>query len=321
MTLRLGVLGSADIAFRRFLPALGKVPGVEYAGVASRKLEKTAPFVEQYGGLGYLGYQQMLDDPSIDAVYIPLPPAAHADWAVRALQAGKHVLLEKPAATTLEETQAIVAVARSEKRALHVNYAYAYHAQLDELKRIVASGQIGEVRLLRIRFGFPLRESSDFRYHSELGGGALLDCGCYTIHLAAEFLGSPARVTWAQSVSDGRFDVDLYGSAVLEGTGGLVAQVAYGMDNDYRNDLEIWGSLGSLHATRIFTTPSNITPPARLTTRTQSIDVLLPADDQFQRSIEHFMRTIESDDLREAAYLAAIRQTELIDNVRKAALS
>ena len=119
---------------------------------------------------------------------------------------------------------------------------FVYHTQLDWIRKKISEGTIGEVRLIRIDFGFPFRGANDFRYNKALGGGALLDCGGYTLKLASLFLGDSAKVTASQLNGKDGFEVDIYGSATLTNNEGLTAQVSFGMDNSYKCSLEVWGS-------------------------------------------------------------------------------
>lgn len=212
--IRLGILGTSEIAFRRFLPALKKHNEFEYIGVASRNIEKTKPFVEAYGGKGYSSYDELLQDKNIDAVYIPLPPALHFEWGKKALQAGKHILMEKPFCVNLQQTEELIELAKERNLAVHENYMFMYHKQLTKIKEIIDSGYLGKIRLYRIAFGFPMREKNDFRYNKELGGGALLDCGGYTLKLANYLLGDTTKVVCSNLVKED-FEVDLYGNATL----------------------------------------------------------------------------------------------------------
>ena len=182
--LRIGILGASDIAFRRFLPALLAVDCFEYAGIASREVSKTIRFEDSYGGTGYENYDTLLEDKNIDAVYIPLPPSLHFEWAMKALNKGKHILVEKPFSTSLTDTNRILEEAKKNNLAVHENYTFLYHTQLQVIENMIKEGVIGEVRLYRSVFGFPFRHENDFRYNKSLGGGSLFDCGGYPIKLA-----------------------------------------------------------------------------------------------------------------------------------------
>ena len=173
--IRIGILGASDVAFRRFLPALKTSPNFVYIGVASRNIQKTQKFVDMHGGRGFSGYDALLKSDEVDALYIPLPPALHYQWAKKALEHGKHVLLEKPFTTSLADTETLIELARKQNLALHENYMFIYHRQLTKITKMLADGIIGDVRLMRTAFGFPFRGLQDFRYSKKLGGGALFD--------------------------------------------------------------------------------------------------------------------------------------------------
>jgi predicted dehydrogenase len=312
--MRIGILGTSDIAFRRFMPALKQCAELEYAGVASRDAGKTKKFTDEFGGAGYDGYEALLDDASIGCVYIPLPPALHAAWGMDALKRGKHVLMEKPLATKLADAKALVSLAAGSGLALHENYMFRYHAQIERIMEAVASGEIGEARLIRIDFGFPFKGEDDFRYDKSLGGGALLDCGGYALMLARLLLGGTAKLTdisLRPKRGEQVFGVDICGNAVLRNADGLTAQVSFGMDNDYRCSLDIWGSLGTLQATRIMTAPAGFEPPAVIRKNGKEEKLHLPADDTFLKSIQHFMKCVRCKKEREQNYSEILEQAEM----------
>ncbi|WP_040658603.1 Gfo/Idh/MocA family protein [Oscillibacter ruminantium] len=309
--IRIGILGTSEIAFRRFLPALAQCPAFEYAGVASRTPEKGKPFADAYGGVIYEGYEALLAEDSIAAVYLPLPPALHYEWGKKALEAGKHLLMEKPFTTDAADTQELLKLAEEKRLAVHENYMFLYHAQLDAIEKLVADGEIGELRLIRAAFGFPKRAQTDFRYSKALGGGALLDCGGYPVRLAARLLGETARVTAARLNQPAGYDVDLYGSATLENESGQVAQISFGMDNSYKCELELWGSEGCLTADRVFTAPAGFAPVITLRTAQGVEQFTLPTDDSFLNSIQVFEQAIKSPELR-AEQLAAIEREAVL---------
>lgn len=313
--MRIGILGTADIAFRRFLPALQKYEGFTYAGVATRTPKKGKPFQEAFGGKVYDGYASLLADQSIEAVYVPLPPALHYEWGRKVLETGKHLFMEKPFTTSLAETEALLTLARERGLAIHENYMFLYHSQLAKIKEVIASGQLGDIRLLRMSFGFPKRAVSDFRYSKALGGGALLDCGGYPIRLALELLGERVRITQARLVQPEGYEVDLYGSAVLENADGLCAQISFGMDNAYQCQLEIWGSGATLIAPRIFTAGADFSPHIIVRTFSGETRRELEPDDQFLHSITAFMKAIKFSEFRKSRRSDISAQAILQDQV------
>lgn len=329
--IRTGVLCPSEIAFRRFMPALKTLDGFEYIGLAAAterefsgadsdevrpsELEKAKKFAAEYGGEIFCGYESLINSYEIDAVYIPLPPALHFKWAKKALESGKHVLLEKPFTTSLSDTEELISIAENRGLAVHENYMFAYHTQLDWIKGQISDGAIGDVRMIRIDFGFPFRGTDDFRYCKALGGGALLDCGGYTLKLASMLLGDSARVTESQLCSMKEFEVDIYGSATLKNDDGLTTQVSFGMDNSYRCSLDIWGSTGSIYTNRILTAPVGYNPVMTIRNADGEKTVEIPADDTFKKSIEAFGECIVDNRVRTEKYAEIIRQSVLVSTI------
>lgn len=333
--IRIGVLGAADIAQRRFLPALLKCEETEYTGVAiterkewskdlceaeyepllEKKKEKAEGFVKQFGGKVFVGYEKLLQSEEIDAVYIPLPPALHYRWAKCALLHGKHVFLEKPATVKHAWTQELVELAREKKRILYENYAFCYHKQVNVVRDLINSGEIGELRLLRAAFGFPYRSKEDFRYHRDMGGGALLDCGGYTLKAARLFLGETLSLKTFCLSKTAAHDVDMFGSVTLQNEKGVVAQLSFGMDNAYKCELEVWGSKGYLCAPRLFTPPAELETVIRLQRQSGEDILKVGADDQFLRGIECFAESICSSERQIKYEKEILWQSGLVEEI------
>lgn len=338
--IRIGIICPSEIAFRRFLPAIQKADDkIRFAaiGIASpkewfgnltnisqkqideqqtRERTKAQTFTDQFGGEIIVGYGKLVTSEKIDAVYIPLPPALHHKWARKALEAGKHVFVEKPSTTCLADTDDLIQIASAKGLALHENYMFIYHNQLNTLDEIVKSGEIGDVRLYRISFGFPLRQLNDFRYKKSLGGGALLDAGGYCMKYANHLLGGNAKVVTASANDVVGFEVEMYGSATMINNDGIVAQLAFGMDNDYKCDIEIWGSKGTITSGRIMTAPADFVPSYTIK-QNQNIETRqLPSDDAFLKSIERFIECIENDNVRSEEYSILHTQEMLVEQFK-----
>lgn len=337
----IGIICPSEIAFRRFLPALQQVKDkIQFAaiGIASpeewfgdltnisqeqideqqaRERAKAQTFIDQYGGEIVVGYGNLVSSDLIDAAYIPLPPALHHKWAKKALEAGKHVFVEKPSTTSLADTKDLIKLASEKGLALHENYMFIYHSQLEEINEVVKSGEIGDVRLYRITFGFPLRPLNDFRYNKALGGGALLDAGGYCMKYANWLLGGDAHVVTAQANDLEGFEVDMYGSATMANDKGQIAQLAFGMDNDYRCEIEIWGSKGTITSGRILTAPAGFVPSYTIK-KNQDLETRpLAADDAFLKSVKRFLECIENADSRRDEYDILHTQETLVDDFLK----
>lgn len=312
--IKIGILGTSDIAFRRFLPALMQSEEFEFAGIASRDVSRTGPFIKAFGGEAFVSYDEILNCQDIEAVYIPLPPALHFEWAKKVLNKNKHVFLEKPFTTSLRDTTELINIAKEKNLTLHENYMFQYHSQLSEIKKIIDNRVIGDIRMYHIAFGFPRRASNDFRYNKELGGGALLDCGGYTVKLASILLGKTAKITTSKLNYTAEFDVDLFGSATMENDDGITSQLSFGMDNSYKCDLEVWGSKGNLLANRAFTAPPDTRVCVNVIKGNEKEEIVFK-DDQFLNSIKHFYSCIIDDRKRLNAYTDLIFQQSLVDEV------
>lgn len=334
--IRIGVICPSEIAFRRFMPALKKAEGeIVFAGIGyaspeewfsnianiptgiireqqERESAKAQTFKDVYGGEVFKGYEALLKSSDVDAIYLPLPPALHYKWAKMALENGKHVLLEKPSTTCHKDTDTLIKIASSKSLALHENYMFVFHDQLKALDDVVKSGEIGDVRLYRISFGFPLRAKNDFRYNKALGGGALLDAGGYTLKYANYLLGDTAKVLTAQVNQIDGFEVEMYGSCTMVNDEGLTAQLAFGMDNDYKCEVEIWGSKGTITSNRILTAPDGFIP-TYIIKKNQTFETReLPSDDAFYKSILRFVDCVNFDDMRKRNYKIIERQAVLV---------
>lgn len=333
--IRIGILCPSEIAFRRFLPSLALAENFTYAGVAVASREewfseetaesqvkelleaeykKAEEFQKNYGGEIFDGYETMLASDKIDAVYLPLPPALHYRWGKKALSYQKHVFLEKPFATNWKYANELLAMAEEKGLAVHENYMFVYHDQLKVIQQEIQSGSIGEVRLYRISFGFPRRAANDFRYNKSLGGGSILDNGGYTLKYGALLLGDDAKVVYAKRNYTEEFDVDLFGSAVMENEKGITAQISFGMDNAYKCDLEVWGSRGCLYSGRVLTAPAGFVPTMSIKTNEGEVVKELPVDDTFKKSLEHFGACVEQEHVRKDNYEDIRKQAERLQS-------
>ncbi|KAJ7491932.1 NAD(P)-binding protein [Mycena latifolia] len=198
--IKFGILGAAAIAPDAILtPAKSHPEAVVYA-IAARNKDKANEFAKKHGIAkvfsGPEGYQELLDDPEIDAIYNPLPNALHYEWTMKALAAGKHVLLEKPSACTAEETRRMFELADRKGLVLLEAFHYRFHPAAHRIKAIIESGELGAVKStytsLALHAGF--MKPDDIRFDFSLGGGALMDMGCYTISSMRYFAGDPTTV-------------------------------------------------------------------------------------------------------------------------------
>jgi predicted dehydrogenase len=249
--LRWGILGTANIARAAFLPAL-RAAGGQAAAVAGRQLATAERFAAAHGvDRAVAGYQALIEDQDIDAVYIPLPNALHAQWTISALRAGKPVLCEKPLCGTLADTQRVLAVAQETGTLLWDAFVFPFSEQLRRVGELVSGGAIGDLTEIQSGFHFHLGRADDIRMSADLQGGALLDVGCYPVRLALEFFGPEYTSAWAASEMGGQgVDVQTWGT--LGYPGGRRLLLSCGMYRGYDTWSRLLGTSGQIHLSNPF---------------------------------------------------------------------
>jgi len=250
--LRWGVISTANIGRVAVNPAIQESRNGELVAVASRGEEPAAEFakaagIERHHG----GYQDLLDDEGIDAVYIPLPNGLHREWTVRAADAGKHVLCEKPLAVTEAQCREMEAAAEANGVKLMEAFMYRFHPQTERVLDLIKQGAIGDLRSIHSAFTFLLTRPSNIRWSAELGGGALMDVGCYCVNLSRTVAGAePVEVqawaTWGATGVDEQLD------GTLRFDNGLVAQFSCSLAMDRYETYEVCGTSGRLHVPAAF---------------------------------------------------------------------
>jgi predicted dehydrogenase len=241
---RWGVLSTADIN-RKVLPGAQASPKVKLAAVASRSQERADAFAREWQiDRAHGSYEALLDDPEVEAVYIPLPNTLHVEWSVRALEAGKHVLCEKPISRHPNDVEAAFAAADRAGKLLSEAFMFRHHPQTARLTKLVAEGAIGELRLVRSAFSYGLYDTDNIRLRSEVEGGGLMDVGCYCVSGSRLLAGEPQRV-FAEAW-DGPTNTDWVLGATMRFPGDVIATFDCGTALVNRDELEAIGSEGSL---------------------------------------------------------------------------
>ncbi|MEV0321987.1 Gfo/Idh/MocA family protein [Streptomyces sp. NPDC050658] len=317
--LRLGVLGCADIAWRRTLPAVAAAPGVEVAAVASRDLAKAARFAAAFDCASVSGYEALLASPDIDAVYVPLPAMLHAEWVEKALRAGKHVLAEKPLTGDAQSTERLLRLAASRGLVLLENVAFPHHAQHARVRKLLADGAIGDVRDLTAVFTIPPLPDDNIRHQPEVGGGALLDMGIYPVHTALYYLGTDVEVLHAVLRVSSRTGAVVAGRILACTPGGVSADLVFGMQHSYRTAVEFAGGGGRLRIERAFTPPPGFRPVATVDRQDGSEQIELPADDQFVNVVRYFADAVRTGANVAGHAATSLRQARLVADIERKA--
>lgn len=249
---RWGILSTANIGRTAMIPALQSSTMAEVTAVASRNTENAQSFADELGiPRTYGSYEALLTDPEIDAIYIPLPNHLHKPWTVRAAEAGKHILCEKPLALTAEECQEMIAAAKANGVQLMEAFMYRYHPRIMSARQMVRDGAIGELKTIESAFTYRKEDQTDIRFQPEMGGGALMDVGCYCVNLSRLMAGrEPVAVHAHMHLSSTGVDDQLIG--LLDFGGGLFAHFDCAMNQEDRQRSLLAGTHGYLELPSCF---------------------------------------------------------------------
>jgi predicted dehydrogenase len=270
--MRWGVISTGWVA-RTFLNALRDSESEQVVAVASRDAERAAATAADFGiARAYGSYAELLADAEVEAVYIGLPNSMHAEWAIAAARAGKHVLCEKPLAVSGAEAESMFAAAREQRVWLMEAFMYRFHPQTLKVRELIASGAIGQPQLVRSAFTFNVTDPRNVRLSAELAGGALRDVGCYPVNFARMIAGTaPSGVAavarWAAS------GVDETLSATLEYPNGLIAQIACSLAASRNHSAQVIGSEGAIEIEQAFTPPLDRATTIQLRRGSRGVDL------------------------------------------------
>ena len=230
---------------RLFLAGAREAAGVEVLAVASREHASAEDYAREHGiPRAHAGYDSLLADPEIDVVYISLPNSLHVEWTVRALEAGKHVLCEKPLSRRAAEAERAFDVAEREGRLLMEAFMYRHNPQTRRLTELVADGAVGRMRMVRAAFSFLADDPANVRLSTSLDGGALMDVGCYCVSGARLLAGEPERVSAEQAL--GGDGVDIAFAGTMRFADDVIAHFDAGLALAARDELEVIGDAGAL---------------------------------------------------------------------------
>ncbi|OEK07249.1 Gfo/Idh/MocA family protein [Roseivirga misakiensis] len=317
-----GIIGGSSFAQRSMIPAIqGLKNHFNLIGIASRSGQKAEELSEKFNVPGFASYETLLETEGLQAVYIPLPNSLHFEWIEKCLLKGLHVLVEKSLACSPQEVESLITIAGERGLALMENFQFRFHSQLAYIKSLVADGTIGELRCLRSSFGFPpFKDKDNIRYNASLGGGALLDAGAYPIRITQEFLGTDLLVEASNMSFDDELKVDIWGGGYLkQRSGSLFSEIAFGFDNYYQCNIELWGSKGKVSTNRIFTAPIDFKPTIVLETSDGTKSIIWESDNAYQNMLQYFYTLVAEEEKRERENLSNKVQANLIQQLREKA--
>jgi predicted dehydrogenase len=311
---RWGVLSTARIA-RRIVDGARAADGVQLMAVGSRDAGRAQAYARDEGiPVAYGSYEELLADPDLEAVYVPLPNSLHVEWTVKALEAGKHVLCEKPLAARAADAEAARDAARRSGRLFMEGFMWRFHPLTELVARLVREGAVGDVRLARAAFGFTLARPGDVRLEPGLDGGALMDVGCYCVSALRLVCGEPERVSGEASI--GEHGVDVRFAGMLRFAGGALGLFDCGFDVAPRTALEVVGSEATLRVAD----PWRAKPPVATVERDGGVRTLeAEAVDPYARELAELSRAIRDGGAPRLAAEDAVGQARVIEALRAAA--
>ena len=313
---RWGILSTADIN-RKLLAGAALSADVEVVAVGSRDLGRARTFVDKHGiPAAYGSYDELLADPAVEAIYNPLPNTMHCEWSIRALEAGKHVLCEKPMSSSPGEVEEAFAAAERTGFLLTEAFMYRHHPQTQRLSALVAEGAIGELRLIRSVFSYGLFDVANIRLRTEDDGGSLMDVGCYCISGSRLLGGEPESVFGRAYTGPTGTDWAFTGS--LRFPGDVVALFDCATCLPERDELEAIGSEGSL----FLDDPWHCQNPVIEVRRAGEVErIAVEAANPYQLELEDLGRAIRTGSAPLLGRDDAVAQSRVIDALRRSAIS
>jgi len=300
---RFGVLGAAGIAKTAVVPAITRARNARVVAVATRRPEVASHWAREAGIERVLGsYEELLADPDVEAIYIPLPNSEHAHWTVAAARAGKAILCEKPLAMSAAMAETVVLACADHKVLLMEGFMYRFHPQHGRVREIIASGEIGEVVEVHAHLSVDIMspvDTANVRFDRRLGGGALLDMGCYVVHIARSLFAEEPLSVMGRWTLDDRYGVNVADAAVLEFSAGRIAIVSCSFKGNAQGFYRVIGRRGQIDV------PRGIIPGLGSRLSETLVIVVdengrrrqeeLPAVDQYQLMIEAFADAVRGD--------------------------
>ncbi len=314
---RMAIIGIGKISTKAMIPAIRRAETADLYALGSSSPDKAAR-LQTAAKRVYPSYQQVLDDPAVDGVYIGLPNHLHKEWTVKALACGKHVLCDKPLALNLDETKDVNAAARSAGRVLMEGFMYRFHPQHARVKGLIASGTIGRVRLFEAHFHYYLEDLSNIRMKPETGGGGLYDVGCYGID-SARYLLSEEPVSCNGRWSLGPSGTDEFCHFTLNFSDDRVATITCGTHLQREQTYSIYGDLGVIRVPMSYVPKRSRRNRVLVSTEEGEKQHIVSPTDQYAVEVDAFVAACRGD--RDPRIESGLENMAILDAVRRACQS
>jgi len=326
--IRWGVLGNATVARKCVIPAIQRSGNGRVHALATRR-PADAALVASENKIDriYDRYEALLEDPAVDAVYIPLPNHLHRPWTLKALSAGKHVLCEKPMACTAQEAREMAAAADTDHLLLMEAFMYRFHPRSREIKQLISEGRIGEPRLVRSAFCFHMAEEilasgDNVRLKAGMGGGALLDVGCYSVSVARWMMGAEPAQVQAQAIYH-HTGVDVHVVGTLQFPGGGLATLEASFVSALQQTFTVVGTAGAIDLPHDAFIPWQHDAQYFQRGRDQETGVrmVVPGADEYQLMVEHFSDAVLEKSKLDFMVEDSVANMRVLDALAQAALT
>jgi len=315
---RWGILGAANIALNKVIPAMRASRLAVPLAIASRDLTRAKAAAARLGiPRAYGSYEDLLADPEVDAIYNPLPNHLHVPWSVRAAQAGKHVLCEKPIALSADEARTLLAARDANRVQIAEAFMVRTHSQWMAVEQMIADGRIGTLRLITGHFSYYRRDPVDIRSRIEWGGGALMDIGCYPIFIARWMFGAEPTDVAAMIERDPDFGIDRLTSGMIRFPRGQATFTCAGQLVPYQR-MHLYGERGRIEVEIPFNAPPDRACRIYLDDGSQlgggaAVAIDIPAVDQYMLQADRFSEAVRGVGAVPVPLESAIANMEVID--------
>jgi len=312
---QIGILGCSDIAGRKFIPALANCSSATLHSVASRDCKNAAHFPPEYR---IISYEELLSSPQVELIYLSLPNHLHEEWSIKTLEAGKHLICEKPLATSLPSAERILDCAGRNSRLIYENQMFLFHPQQTAVKAMIETGQIGKIRELRSFFGFPYPQKDNFRLDPLQGGGAFHDLARYPLGIASYLLSSKPEDFRGHSTWCDKLNTAVTGTATTAHNEVFAFSIRFGQQ--YEASYEVIGESGKIRVDRAYTTPADYDNRIVIATGDGEKEIVVPAADHFQLMLENICHIIRTGSDYSHLNRQALTIAQLADRMHKRCL-
>ena len=313
---KIGIIGCSSIAKREIIPAFQNVRGVKIEIIGSRSKQKAKNIAKENNVKKSGSYEQVLENPEIDAVYISLPISLHEKWSIKAAKAGKNILCEKSAVTSLDSAKRVIRECEKNDVKILEAFAYKFHPQHKKIKDLINRNTIGKTKYLESKNGFPLKlPKNNFRFNKKLGGGALNDIGCYIINSGTYYFNKPKSITCKLKRNfNNSIEVGGIISMEFENSNSSVGLFSY--ESYFQSTYSIWGSKGVLTSERAYNIKKNMKSKILIQKKDKVKNLLLSPHNQYQLMVQNFLKIISkksnyfNEFLLQAKIMEAARQSD-----------